>query len=150
MKLRSSFAAALIGLVSRFQPKSNSRSTEFSVELRYLRASPAWTLPSLVGAAREHGGRLDLLVNNASSFYPTPMGEVTEQSWEDLTGTNLKAPLFLSQAAVPALRASQGCIVNITDVHAQHPLKGHPVYCAAKAGLVMLTRSLARELIESE
>jgi pteridine reductase len=91
-------------------------------------------------------GRLDVLVNNASSFYPTPLGTVTLEQWRDLMGSNLKAPLFLSQALLPALRASRGVIVNIVDVHSQRPLRDHPVYGAAKAGLAMLTRSLAKDL----
>ena len=91
-------------------------------------------------------GRLDILVNNASSFYPTPLGSVTEAQWEDLVGTNLRAPLFLSQAAVPHLRSSQGVIVNLIDIHAVRPLRDHPVYGAAKAGLAMLTRAMARDL----
>jgi pteridine reductase len=92
------------------------------------------------------GGRLDVLVNNASNFYPTPIGTITLEQWDDLLGSNLKAPLFLSQALVPALRAARGVIVNIVDVHAQRPLRDHPVYGAAKAGLAMLTRSLAKDL----
>lgn len=91
-------------------------------------------------------GRLDILVNNASSFYPTPVGEITEQHWNDLIGTNLKAPLFLSQAVTPALKESNGVIVNIVDVHSQRPLRDHAVYGPAKAGLAMLTRSLAKDL----
>jgi pteridine reductase len=91
-------------------------------------------------------GRLDALVNNASSFYPTPIGEITEQAWDDLMGTNLKAPLFLAQAAARELRKSHGCIVNILDIHAEVPMKNHLVYNAAKGGLLALTRSLAREL----
>lgn len=96
--------------------------------------------------AAEAYGRLDALLNNASSFYPTPIGQATEQQWDDLFGTNLKAPFFLSQAAAPYLKRSGGCIVNIADVHAERPLKNYPIYSAAKAGLVMLTKSLAREL----
>ena len=92
------------------------------------------------------GGRLDVLVNNASNFYPTPIGTITLEQWDDLLGSNLKAPLFLSQALVPALRAARGVIVNIVDVHSQRPLRDHPVYGAAKAGLAMLTRSLAKDL----
>jgi pteridine reductase len=103
-------------------------------------------LPAIVDAAVGTFGRLDVLVNNASTFYPTPVGEITLAQWDDLTGTNLRAPLFLSQAAAPQLRASRGCIVNLVDIHALRPLKKHPVYCAAKAGLWMLTQSLAREL----
>lgn len=91
-------------------------------------------------------GRLDALVNNASSFYPTAVGEITEKAWDDIMGTNLKAPLFLSQAAARELRKTHGCIVNIVDIHAEVPLKNHVVYNVAKGGLLALTRSLAREL----
>ncbi len=90
--------------------------------------------------------RLDVLINNASTFYPTTVGETTEAQWNDLMETNLKAPFFLSQAASPHLRLQGGCIVNIVDIHAQRPMKGFPVYSAAKAGLQMMTMSLAREL----
>lgn len=103
-------------------------------------------LPALVAAAHARWGQLDVLVNNASSFYPTPIGGITETQWDDLIGSNLKAPLFLSQAAAPLLAARQGCIVNLVDIHAERPLKGYPLYCSAKAGLVMLTKALAREL----
>jgi pteridine reductase len=96
-------------------------------------------------AAAAFGG-LDILVNNASSFYPTPVGEISEENWNDLIGTNLKAPLFLAQAAAPALRERSGLIVNLADIHGMRPLRRHPVYCIAKAGLIMLTKSLAREL----
>ena len=99
-----------------------------------------------VAAAAERWGRLDVLVNNASTFYPTPIGEVTEADWRDLVGSNLAAPFFLAQAAAPRLRAARGCIVNIADVYGHRPLAGHPVYSAAKAGLLMLTRALALEL----
>jgi pteridine reductase len=90
--------------------------------------------------------RLDALVNNASTFFPTPVGEITEAAWANLIGTNLRAPLFLSQAAAPHLRRAGGVIVNITDIHADRPLKSYVVYSVAKAGLAGLTRSLAREL----
>ena len=103
-------------------------------------------LETLVHDAAQAFGRLDVLLNNASSFYPTPVGQATEQQWDELLGSNLKAPFFLSQAAAPYLKRSAGCIVNIADVHAQRPLKNYPIYSAAKAGLVMLTQSLAREL----
>jgi pteridine reductase len=104
------------------------------------------SLPTLVASALERYGRLDVLVNNASTFYPTPVGTITAAQFDDLVGTNLRAPLFLSQAAAPALRVVQGLIVNMVDIHGRRPLKAHPVYSAAKAGLVMLTKSLAREL----
>jgi pteridine reductase len=103
-------------------------------------------LPAMVDQTVQSFGRLDALVNNASSFFQTPVGEITAAAWEDLIGTNLRAPLFLSQAAAPALKKSQGAIVNITDIHAERPLKNYVVYSVAKAGLVGLTRSLAREL----
>ncbi len=100
----------------------------------------------LLDALAAESDRLDLLVNNASTFYATPLGQITREHWRDLLGTNLAAPLFLSQAAAPALRASTGAIVNIVDIHAERPLPGYSVYCAAKAGLVAITRALAREL----
>jgi pteridine reductase len=103
-------------------------------------------LPTLVEFAVRSFGGLDLLINNASSFYPTKIGEITPQAWDDLLGTNLKVPTFLSQAAAPALRKSRGSIINIVDIHALRPLRDHTVYCTAKAGLHMLTRSLAKEL----
>ena len=90
--------------------------------------------------------RIDALVNNASSFYATPLGEITLEDWDDLMGSNLKAPLFLSQAAAPHLKKTGGVIVNIADIHAERPLKNYVVYSVAKAGLIGLTRSLAREL----
>jgi pteridine reductase len=103
-------------------------------------------LPAMVEQTVHSFGRLDALINNASSFFQTPVGEITAAAWEDLIGTNLRAPLFLSQAAAPALKKAQGAIVNITDIHAERPLKNYVVYSVAKAGLVGLTRSLAREL----
>lgn len=103
-------------------------------------------LPSLAEQTVQSFGRLDALVNNASTFYATTIGEIEVEQWNDLIGTNLQAPLFLSQAAAPALRKTQGAIVNITDIHADRPLKSYVVYSVAKAGLVGLTRSLAREL----
>ena len=91
-------------------------------------------------------GRLDALVNNASSFYPTPVGKLNESAWHDLIGTNLKAPLFIAQAAASELKKRRGCIVNIVDIHAEFPLKDYVIYSIAKGGLAALTRSLAREL----
>lgn len=103
-------------------------------------------LSNLVYETTEAFGRLDVLINNASVFYPTPIGEATEKEWNDLVDTNLKAPFFLSQAAYPALKKSSGCIVNIADIYGDRPLKNYPIYSTAKAGLIMLTQSLAREL----
>jgi pteridine reductase len=103
-------------------------------------------LPGLVAAALATFGRLDVLVNNASTFYPTPLGEITPSAFDDLIGTNLRAPLFLAQAAAPELARRQGLVLNLVDIHAYRPLKRHPVYSVAKAGLVMLTQSLAREM----
>lgn len=103
-------------------------------------------LPALVAATLQAFGRLDALVNNASSYYPTELGTIQVEQWEDLMGSNLKAPLFLSQAAAEALQASSGCIVNITDMHIERPKKHYIVYSAAKAGLVSLTKSLAQDL----
>jgi pteridine reductase len=103
-------------------------------------------LHPLVESAVGSFGQLDVLVNNASSFYPTAIGEITEGDWDDLVGTNLKAPLFLSQAAAPALRLTHGLILNLADIHGLRPLRRYTTYCVAKAGLIMLTKSLAREL----
>mgnify|MGYP000913370816 FL=1 len=103
-------------------------------------------LPALVHQTVATFGGLDVLLNNASSFYPTPVGNIAEKDWTDLMGSNLKAPLFLSQAAAPELRKRRGCIINITDIHADRPMKNYVVYSVAKAGLVGLTKSLAREL----
>jgi pteridine reductase len=103
-------------------------------------------LPNLIERATACWNRLDLLVNNASSFYPTPIGKATEAHWDELIGSNLKAPFFLSQAAAPYLQMARGNIINMVDIHAERPMRKHPIYCAAKAGLLMLTKSLAREL----
>ena len=136
--------------------RSQHAATEFTDTLNRLRAGSASivcadlndvdALPGLAAAAVERHGRLDVLVNNASTFYPTPVGSITATQFEDLVGTNLRAPLFLSQAAAPALRSAHGLIINMVDIHGRRPLREHPVYSAAKAGLIMLTRSLAREL----
>ncbi len=103
-------------------------------------------LKNLVFETVESFGRLDVLVNNAARFYPTPVGEASEEQWNDIVGTNLKAPFFLSQIAAPHLRKTGGCILNIADIYGDRPLGKHPIYSIAKAGLIMLTKSLAREL----
>ena len=136
--------------------ESGDAANAVAEDLNAMRADSAATfaadlndlasLNHLVDDVRAWRSRLDILVNNASSFYPTPVGEITEDQWDDLIGTNLKAPLFLSQAALPALRQARGVIINIVDIHSQRPLRNHTVYGLAKAGLVMLTRSLAKDL----
>lgn len=103
-------------------------------------------LPGLVERVVGATGRLDVLVNNASSFYPTPVGEATPEQWADLMGTNAQAPFFLAQAAAPQLKANGGCIVNLVDIHAERPHRGHPIYSMAKAANAMLVKTLAREL----
>ncbi|MGQ0442297.1 MAG: pteridine reductase [Methylophilaceae bacterium] len=103
-------------------------------------------LPSLVNETVQHFGRLDVLINNASSYYSTEIGNIHEENWHDLMGSNLKAPMFLAQAAANDLRKNHGCIINITDMHIERPKKGYIVYSVAKAGLVTLTKSLAHEL----
>jgi len=128
-------------LVDRLNTERPDSAALFQADLNDTEA-----LPSLVEKVIAWHGTLDVLVNNASSFYPTPPGEVTEAQWDDLVGSNLKAPLFLSQAALPALRETRGAIINLIDVHAQRPLRNHAVYGSAKAGLAMLTRSLAKDL----
>ena len=106
----------------------------------------AQALPELVDEVVAHFGRLDALVNNASSFYPTPLPEVTPGQWEDLLGANARAPFFLTQAAAPELARRRGAVVNVVDIHAERPLPRYPVYTAAKAALAGLTRALAVEL----
>ena len=128
-------------LVADLERKRRGSAFAVSADVRDVRA-----LERMAHDVVERTGRLDVLINNASNFYPTPLGTITEEQWNDLVGSNLKAPLFLTQALLPALRATQGVVVNIVDVHAQRPLRDHPVYGAAKAGLAMLTRSLAKDL----
>lgn len=135
---------------------SQTDAQRLKAELEAARAGSAATvqadllnvaaLAELVRSVVARFGRLDVLVNNASSFYPTPLGDISVEAWDDLIGTNLKAPLFLSQAAAPFLKKTGGVIINIVDIHAERPLKSYPVYSVAKAGLVALTRVLAREL----
>ncbi|MET0071705.1 MAG: pteridine reductase [Candidatus Thiodiazotropha sp.] len=135
---------------------SKAAAEQLQHELETKRTDSVWLLQAdlqqresyefLIDQAAALCRRLDLLVNNASSFYPTPLGSATEDQWEDLLGSNLKAPFFLSQAAAPLLNHSEGCIINLVDIHAERPLKRHPIYSVAKAGNAMLVKSLAREL----
>ena len=136
-----SSAAAAIALADEFNRMRPHSAAIFAAHLLNADAPE-----KLVAATLLEFGRLDILINNASSFYRTPVGQITLPQWDDLIGSNLKAPLFLAQAAAPSLRAERGLIINMVDIHALRPLKAHPVYSAAKAGLAMLTRSLAREL----
>jgi pteridine reductase len=103
-------------------------------------------LPGLIAKASEVWGYLDVLINNASSYYPTPLGSVTETIWNDLLASNVVAPFFLSQAAIPILSARKGCIINIVDIKAEQPSRLYSVYCIAKSGLWTLTKALAKEL----
>ena len=128
-------------LVQKLNDKRPASAATFQADLL-----DTGTVTQLVSAVTTWAGRLDCLVNNASTFYPTPMGAITEAQWDDLIGSNLKAPLFLSQAAVPELQERSGSIINIVDIHAQRPLRNHAVYGPAKAGLAMLTRSMAKDL----
>jgi len=135
---------------------AEAEAAALEAELNRLRAGSAARIKAdllapvapqaLVGAAIDRYRRLDVLVNNASTFYPTTVGEIEATHWEELAGSNLRAPLFLAQAAAPHLVEARGAIVNITDIHAERPLKGYLVYSVAKAGLAALTRTLALEL----
>lgn len=129
------------GLVARLNRSRPDSAAAIRADLKDTASYPA-----LIEAALAFKGRLDALINNASAFYPTPINALTNDDWDTLVNTNLKAPLFLAQQAARPLTENKGCIINITDIHADRPLEGRPVYCVAKAGLVMLTKSLAREL----
>lgn len=135
---------------------SRAEADALAAELNAMRHDSATVLQSdlsqllqveqLAAAANAHWGHIDLLVNNASGFFPTPVGTVSEAEWDSLFASNLKGPFFLSQALVPALRERRGAIVNIVDVYAELPLAQHAVYTMAKAGVAMMTRALAQEL----
>lgn len=136
--------------------KSHDEARALQAELNLLRANSVAiiqgdllntsALPNLVYETTQHFGSLDGLINNASSYFSTELGNINEENWHDLIGTNLKAPMFLAQAAAGELRRNHGSIVNITDMHIERPKKGYIVYSVAKAGLVTLTKSLAHEL----
>lgn len=136
--------------------RSRSEMNALSAELEARRANSTLALqaelaeienlPKLIDAVVARYGRLDGIVNNASTFYPTPIGSVTGQQWNELFASNAQAPFFLAQAAAPHLRSARGSIVSIVDIYAQHPLAQHPVYSMAKAALAAMTRALAREL----
>ncbi|MCP1376103.1 pteridine reductase [Dyella lutea] len=119
---------------------------EQSVQLVHAELAAVDMLPELVTAALSRFGRLDALVNNASAFYPTPVGSATQAQWDELFASNAQAPFFLAQAATPALRRAGGAIVNLVDIYAEWPLANHPIYCMAKAALLAMTRALALDL----
>lgn len=138
---------------------SAGQANQLSAELNQQRENSAVALQAdfdafadileiekFISQAHAYWGRLDVLINNASAFYPTKIGDVTFTDWDNLLNSNLKMPFFLAQAAANLLSQSQGCIVNITDIHSFKPLKNYSVYSIAKAGLTMMTKSLAREL----
>lgn len=136
--------------------RSAADAEALSAEFNGVRADSAATFAgaleddatpeALIGAVLSRFGRLDGLVNNASAFYPTPIGQTTPAHWDDLFAANARGPFFLAQAATPALREARGAIVNIVDIYAERPLGGHTVYSMAKAALVMLTQALAKDL----
>ena len=128
-------------LCAQFNAKKQNSSIAIGADL-LDQSSLENLIPSLI----EKTKRLDVLVNNASTFYPTPIEKITLEDWENLFGTNLKAPLFLSKYAAKYLQQSRGTIINIIDIHSKKPLKDHPIYGSAKSGLAMLTRSLASDL----
>lgn len=132
--------AAARSLVDNLNARRPGSATAFQAAMGDIPA-----LDALPESLLDRWGRLDALVNNASSFYPTPLGKVDEAQWEDLLNSNLKGPFFLSQACLPALQKTRGCIINLVDIHAERPLANHSAYCIAKAGLAMMTRSLARD-----
>lgn len=135
---------------------SSAKADKLVAELNENRSNSALTVQAdlcdqsapekLIGEALAWKNRLDVLINNASSYYPTPVGSATQSQWDDLFGSNARAPFFLAQAAAPALKVSQGCIVNMVDIHADRPNADHPIYCMAKAANAMLVKSLARDL----
>ncbi|MDT8283439.1 MAG: pteridine reductase [Gammaproteobacteria bacterium] len=135
---------------------SRQAADELAAELNSCRADSASVVQAdlnnetiynhLIDQAYHCWNQLDVLVNNASSFFPTAIGSITLDDWNNLINSNMKAPLFLSQAAMPYLKQTHGNIINMIDIHAQRPMKQHSVYCAAKAGLAMLTMSLAKDL----
>ena len=134
----STEARALVDKFNRIRPNS---AHCLQADLNHMDQ-----IPALAIAAQNHWGRLDLLVNNASAFYPTPLSESTQAQWDNLINSNLRAPYFLCSELSHTLSVNEGCIINMIDIHAQRGLPGHPIYSIAKAGLEMMTKSLAKEL----
>ena len=135
---------------------SQKEATKLVDELNDLRENSAIKIQAdlkkkecysmLINAALDFTGKIDVLINNASAFYPTPLNDINEKKWNELININLKAPLFISKLAAESLKENNGCIINITDIHASNPLINHAIYCISKAGLIILTKSLAKEL----
>ncbi len=147
--------AAGAGVVIHYRRSADQAKT-LCDELLTIRPGSATTVqgdlmdpsswPRLIEASVAFGGGLDVLINNASSYYPTPLAEATTAQWDDLFGSNARAPLFLAQAAEGQLRRRRGCIVNMVDIHAERPIADHPLYCMAKAANAMMVKALARDL----
>ena len=139
--------------------RSAKEANELVRELNKIRHDSAITIQAdlshkeyyqaIIETAEQFKGNLDVLINNASAFYPTPVADLTNEDWHDIIDVNLKAPLFLSKLAAPLLRNSKGCIINLTDIHALRPLAQHSIYSISKSGLTTLTESLAKELAPS-
>lgn len=154
-QISKTFHAAGYGTVIHYRD-SHAEADELAASLNAIRENSAWAVRAdlqsveqielMINEVVAKVGRLDVLVNNASTFYQTPVFESTENQWDDLLGSNLKAPFFVSKAAFKALKKRDGCIVNIVDIYAKRPLSKHPIYSTAKAGLYALTQSLAKEL----
>jgi len=154
-KIARTLHAEEMNLVIHFNTSSDAANGLCS-ELNSIRNDSAITIgsnltnqtevESLITKVIETTGQLDVLINNASTFYPTPIEDITLDDWDNLVGTNLKAPLFLCKHAAPYIKESRGCIINMVDIHARKPLKNHPIYGSAKSGLAMLTRSLDKDL----
>jgi pteridine reductase len=134
-------AAEAEQLAGELEARRPGSSLVLQAELANLDA-----LPALIDTTIARFGRLDALVNNASAFYPTPVGTATAAQWNELFASNAQAPFFLAQAAAPALKEARGAIVNLVDIYAERPLADHPIYCMAKAALAAMTRSLALDL----
>lgn len=134
-------AQQAVALCTHFNHQRHDSAIAVCADLREIDK-----LEGLIAKVIRQWGQLDVLINNASSFYPMPLAKITPKVWEDVMASNLKAPFFLSQIAAPHLKMKKGCIINLVDIQAQRPLKNYSVYCIAKAGLVMLTKSLAKEL----
>ncbi len=130
---------------ARLEAEFNAARPRSAVKVKAELLAPIAPRALLV-AALDGFGRLDILVNNASSFFPVEVGKIESSHWEELIGSNLRAPLFIAQQSAPELAKNEGCIVNIVDIHAERPLKGYAVYSIAKAGLAAMTRALALEL----